>query len=897
MKNIKRFLSLLIILGLLISCNNDSSESDKNDDTIYLNGLNGTNWFDGNSSSANKMTFQENKYVFIFKAQTSIPFPYGFKFTTANGWTEQIINGYSRPTSTGREEYLNNTNNYTLPVQGPINIIDRRNDDSTKFYLMNECIIGLPYTITLDLKNMLVNISGYDWGKTINYETNDNNEETKIENNLIYCESIWSSYGEVPLKWNSDNLSQRQNAYAVINCSAKNRFWGNDFAGILQFCIYDGSTWAIKYTGATDLSLGNPSRIFLGKMEDNICEIEEGKTYKIFIDATTLSVIVTEANDYEKPIEMKKSFILTLYSNDGYNTTKYYEVNENDSYPLPSNSFIRDGYEFLGWGTSRTGNKEFEDREIISMNSNLTLYAIWTPAAQDISDWEKVGNMPFGMNGHNVVVKDNKFIITIADIALISEDGKEWTEVNISNNDDLLQFHSSLVFNNKIYNIGGFHRDSKENDIVTNLVSYSNDGKKFVNIQNVDGIIDGSIHHAGFVFNDAMWIVGGETETESYHLITNNNIWKSSDGFSWEKMQSRGLSPRAGHKAITFKDKVYLIGGFKDGAKEGYDEILVSSDGYNWNVLTNDSWADRNDYTLVANSEGMWVIGGTNGEFLKDVWFSDDGKNWKCIDKNPPFAERAAHASAIKDGYLYIFGGCNGKWDNPNNLNDVWRKYIGIQKEELPIEFTLKLKNNSLYPINSIYIKESESTEWNENKIISALNVNCENEFVLKKGTYSIKITDTKGRTLEIDNFSVNSNTTKNIENKNWIEPVIVIPKYSITVTNNFKTPIKEIYIKEKNKSDWGKNLIDGNSIGVNSTHKIVVLNSGKDYDLKIVSSKTETVTTASSARHTRNRYFTSTIPVGSTRTVSIYYYPTVKLDNDKTITINGTTNWDDKNK
>ena len=66
MKNIRRFLSLLIILGLLISCNNDSSESDKNDDTIYLNGLNGTNWFDENASSADKMTFQDNKYVFIF---------------------------------------------------------------------------------------------------------------------------------------------------------------------------------------------------------------------------------------------------------------------------------------------------------------------------------------------------------------------------------------------------------------------------------------------------------------------------------------------------------------------------------------------------------------------------------------------------------------------------------------------------------------------------------------------------------------------------------------------------------------------------------------------------------------------------------------------------------------
>ncbi|GHV30712.1 hypothetical protein AGMMS4952_18120 [Spirochaetia bacterium] len=105
-----------------------------------------------------------------------------------------------------------------------------------------------------------------------------------------------------------------------------------------------------------------------------------------------------------------------------------------------------------------------------------------------------------------------------------------------------------------------------------------------------------------------------------------------------------------------------------------------SSNGTSWIQETaSAAWTGRNDHTVIVNSKGMWLVGGNDGAFRNDVWFSRDGKIWTLVLQNghTQFADRASHAAAIKDGYLYIFGGVNSDWANPNPLYDVYRTYIG----------------------------------------------------------------------------------------------------------------------------------------------------------------------------------------------------------------------------
>ena len=49
------------------------------------------------------------------------------------------------------------------------------------------------------------------------------------------------------------------------------------------------------------------------------------------------------------------------------------------SQALSANSFYRDGYTFSGWNTSANGlGTSYYDRQTITINSNITLYAQWT---------------------------------------------------------------------------------------------------------------------------------------------------------------------------------------------------------------------------------------------------------------------------------------------------------------------------------------------------------------------------------------------------------------------------------------------------------------------------------------------------------------------------------------
>lgn len=65
------------------------------------------------------------------------------------------------------------------------------------------------------------------------------------------------------------------------------------------------------------------------------------------------------------------------------NSTHTYNSAKN----LSANAFIRDGYEFLGWAKSATGEVAYSDQEsVINLSSTqgatVSLYAVWKPLSQ-----------------------------------------------------------------------------------------------------------------------------------------------------------------------------------------------------------------------------------------------------------------------------------------------------------------------------------------------------------------------------------------------------------------------------------------------------------------------------------------------------------------------------------
>jgi hypothetical protein len=201
------------------------------------------------------------------------------------------------------------------------------------------------------------------------------------------------------------------------------------------------------------------------------------------------------------------------------------------------------------------------------------------------------------------------------------------------------------------------------------------------------------LDHASVVFNDRIWVLGGYNPGEVWGDTYYEDVWSSVDGVEWELVNDNApWKGRRGHSVVAFDDgsgeALYLTGGFSVDEATGYrqycNDVWRSVDGVNWEQIKErsypkleepDTWFPRmNHRTVVANHGGqdyMFIIGGRtqleghNGgfaqEYFNDVWRSVDGISWDSLNNND-YGIRASHAAAVdpSSGMIYLQGGMHG---------------------------------------------------------------------------------------------------------------------------------------------------------------------------------------------------------------------------------------------
>ncbi|MCK0158752.1 hypothetical protein MWU65_16285 [Cellulophaga sp. F20128] len=131
------------------------------------------------------------------------------------------------------------------------------------------------------------------------------------------------------------------------------------------------------------------------------------------------------------------------------------------------------------------------------------------------------------------------------------------------------------------------------------------------------------------------------------------------------------FSARLWHTSVVFKDNMWVIGGY-DG--NWLNDVWQSNDGISWTQITTTSpFSARHGHTVVVFNNKIWVIGGSDGNRLNDVWQSSDGISWTQVTADAPFSERSSHTSVIFNDKMWVIGGSDG-----NRLNDVWQSSDGV---------------------------------------------------------------------------------------------------------------------------------------------------------------------------------------------------------------------------
>ena len=233
-------------------------------------------------------------------------------------------------------------------------------------------------------------------------------------------------------------------------------------------------------------------------------------------------------------------------------------------------------------------------------------------------------NTGFERYAHSSVVFDDKiWIIGGYDTNPIgniysSTDGINWAEEDFEGSFGRRYEHTSVVFDNKIWVIGGYDDDIFLDDVVY-WTGRSQDSWTVVS----DGIqtpFDGIRGHSSVVFDDKIWVIGG-TNRKGYV----DEVWVTSDGRNWSESTNLPVMS-AYHKSVVFDNKIWIIGGLTTSGPSNqvyyYDKTTSTWVAYempeafralyNHTVLTVDN---------KTPDDGIYVLGSFDGsKYSNEIW-------------------------------------------------------------------------------------------------------------------------------------------------------------------------------------------------------------------------------------------------------------------------------------
>jgi hypothetical protein len=150
--------------------------------------------------------------------------------------------------------------------------------------------------------------------------------------------------------------------------------------------------------------------------------------------------------------------------------------------------------------------------------------------------------------------------------------------------------------------------------------------------------------------------------------------------YAWRKITLNApFAPRDGAGALTFRDRIWLLGGWNPDARQKEffplvcnNEVWSSGDGADWALVKPNTFKDRK-FDSASDWEGrhtagyavfrdrMWIIGGdaNQGHYQNDVWNSADGRSWHRVNpgRDVRWGPRALHYTLVHQDALWVIGG------------------------------------------------------------------------------------------------------------------------------------------------------------------------------------------------------------------------------------------------
>lgn len=241
-----------------------------------------------------------------------------------------------------------------------------------------------------------------------------------------------------------------------------------------------------------------------------------------------------------------------------------------------------------------------------------------------------------------------------------SVDGLKWTQSSLPNAINNLAFLDYIPFNDALYGLGYFAGNIEKFVFKPEIYKTTN-CRNWVTLPGESNLPRRFFYHP-FVFQNKIWIIGGEDKDTRYA-----DIWNSTDGVNWIKQKENlPFGKRSGSQIVMLNGLLYLLN----------NDVWSSADGLQWNKVSEEILKGEQvfGYAALVFDNRIWLLGcNRNGQFSSQVLNSTDGKVWQS--QEAPWLPRGGVAAAVYKNRIYMTGGkYGGTKEHPDFRydNDIW---------------------------------------------------------------------------------------------------------------------------------------------------------------------------------------------------------------------------------
>ena len=247
------------------------------------------------------------------------------------------------------------------------------------------------------------------------------------------------------------------------------------------------------------------------------------------------------------------------------------------------------------------------------------------------------------------------------------DDGKNWYKSSLGNIINNHAFLDYIFFKGAVYGLGYFKGNIETFDFKPTIYR-TTDMRTWDIVSKVSNLPDRFFYHP-FVFQDKLWIIGGEDKNQQFA-----DIWNSEDGIHWVKQQDYlPFGKRSSSIVVELNNTLYLLN----------NDVWSSTDGLSWKKITEEIVPGEQifGYAALVYDQKIWLIGcNRNGQFSSEVLVSSDGKKWEGM--NAPWSPRGGIAATVHQSKIFMTGGKYG--GTPDHTEFIYSNDLWVLKKDKP---------------------------------------------------------------------------------------------------------------------------------------------------------------------------------------------------------------------